>query len=390
MIEPILRDPLLQALGSNELAPNQLPDQSPNQLPDQSSNQPLTHSATSLPLVSLVVPAFREAAILEQNLQILCDYMTSLEHSYQWEIVVVNDGSPDDTGDRAEAFARTHPQVRVVHHLVNCGLGQALRTGFEHSQGDYIVTLDLDLSYAPETHIQPLLSTMQTSRAKVVVASPYMPGGKVSNVPWLRLKLSIWANRFLSLTVKRELATLTGMVRAYDGEFIRGIHSKSQGMDINPELLHKARLLDATVQEIPAHLHWRTQRSQPKGRRRKSSMKIARHTWDILVYGFIFSPVMFFLIPSLLCLGMAVYSGGWATVHCWSQYQWLASQTPHPDPTEAVAMAFQKAPHTFFIGGMSLMIGMQFLSLGILSAQSKHYFEEVFHLGTAINRKLRR
>lgn len=348
------------------------------------------------PLVSLVTPAYNEAAILEDNLTLLCHHMARLEAEFRWEIVVVNDGSRDDTAQLADAFARRVPEVKVVHHLHNGGLGQALRTGFEQSQGDYIVTLDLDLSYSPE-HIEALVRRMQQTGAQVVVASPYMPGGQVSNVPTVRRLLSVWANRFLSLADKHEIATLTGMVRAYDRRFVESLHPRSMGMDINPEILHKAKLLNERVDEVPAHLHWRTPpgAAQPqdspaaatKPPRRKSSMKILRHSWSIFFYGFLFRPVMFFFVPSLLFLSLGLYSASWAAIHSWTAYQNLiAAAPPVLDPTIAVATAYQQAPHTFIIGGVLLMLGVQLFSLAVLAVQSKYYFEELFYLNTSIHR----
>jgi glycosyltransferase involved in cell wall biosynthesis len=356
----------------------------PSQSPGQADGQ-------TRPLISLVTPAYNEAAILEENLTLLCQHMAQLEDDYRWEIVVVNDGSRDDTARLADAFAHRVPQVRVVHHLHNSGLGQALRTGFEHCQGDYVVTLDLDLSYSPE-HIEKLVRRMEQTGAQVVVASPYMEGGKISNVPTFRRLLSVWANRFLSLADKGEIATLTGMVRAYDRRFLQSLHPRSMGMDINPEILHKAKLLNERVDEIPAHLHWRQPPlpgSPPRAKpvRRKSSMKILRHSWSIFFYGFLFRPVMFFFIPSLICLSLGLYSGSWSLIHSWTAYQTLTAATPPPvDPTVAVAMAYQQAPHTFIIGGVLMMLGVQLLSLAVLSVQNKYYFEEIFYLATSIQR----
>jgi glycosyltransferase involved in cell wall biosynthesis len=137
------------------------------------------------PLVSLVVPAFNESSLIERNLSVLCDYMKSLEKEYAWELVVVDDGSTDGTGELADAFAASRKNVLVLHHPSNFGLGQALRFGFRNCRGDFIVTLDLDLSYVPE-HVGELLGVMRRTRAKVVVASPYMEGGSLVHVPWFR------------------------------------------------------------------------------------------------------------------------------------------------------------------------------------------------------------
>ncbi len=350
----------------------------------------LTEQCDRRSFISVVAPAYNEAAILEQNLGILYQYLEQLEQEYRWEIILVNDGSKDNTGEIADSFAQTHANVRVIHHVVNSGLGQALRTGFEQAHGEFIVTLDIDLSYAPE-HIAMLLAKITRGGADVVLTSPYMTGGKVSNVPWLRLGLSVWANRFLSTAARRNVSTLTGMVRAYRTSFVRSLNLKSYGMEINPEVIHKGLILGAKIEEIPAHLNWRTQQvsrqvnqNRPKVNRRKSSMKILRHTWDVFYFGFVFRPVMFFIIPSLLFFLLASYSGFWAFVHVWTNYQHMAQSQLSTDPTEAVAAAFQQAPHTFILGGMFLMLAIQLFSLGILSMQSKRYFEEVFYLGSAI------
>jgi hypothetical protein len=76
-------------------------------------------------------------------------------------------------------------------------------------------------------------------------------------------------------------------------------------------------------------------------------------------------------------------------IHCWENYQTLSQQAPFPDPTLAVAQAFQQSPHAFIIGGMTLMLAIQLFSLGILSVQSKSYFEEIFYLASSIYRQTR-
>ena len=336
------------------------------------------------PLLSLIVPAYNEAEVVQENLAILEQYLKSLEGDCRWEILVVNDGSRDETGQLAEAFASSRKNVQVLHHGVNFGLGQALKFAFNHCQGDYLVVFDLDLSYAPY-HIGQLVETMKRTQARMVIASPYMKGGKISNVPWLRKTLSVWANRFLRVAVKGNFATLTGMVRAYDGKFLRSLKLRATGMEINPEVVHKAMLLNARIVEIPAHLHWRTQKTKQKTRpKRQSSMKILRHTMAVILSGFVFRPVMFFLIPSFILLLFSAYANIWVLIHCWRNYQLLAQTTFFPNLTDVVAQTFYESPHTFIIGGMTLIIAIQFFSLGILSLQTKTYFEEIFYLGTAI------
>lgn len=344
--------------------------------------------STRRPLVSVVIPAYNEAAIIEDNLATICRYLDSLGDDYRWEVVLVNDGSTDETGRLAEALALTRDNVRVLHHLVNRGLGQALRTAIDHCRGEYIVTLDLDLSYSPD-HIPRLLARLRETGAMVVVASPYREGGRISNVPWLRRTLSVWANRFLARAARGGVATLTGMVRAYDGRFLKSLSLRSDSMDINPEAIYKSMILHADIEEVPAHLDWQAQNRHAGTRR--SGMRVLRHVLAILLTGFLFRPFMWFILPGLALLVFALYVNTWTLIHFVDFYRGFSAYTWLPDrASAAVAAAYHHTPHTFIVGLMSLMLAIQLISLGILALQSKRYFEEIFYLGTAIRRATRR
>ena len=76
-------------------------------------------SDTERHLLSIILPAFNEAAILHDNLDTVVDYLRSLESRHRWEIVIVNDGSSDDTGRIADEYAAGHENIRVLHHKRN-------------------------------------------------------------------------------------------------------------------------------------------------------------------------------------------------------------------------------------------------------------------------------
>src|SRR5437879_4866744 len=171
----------------------------------------------------------------------------------------------------------------------------------------------------------PLTVADRNRLAKVVVASPYMKGGDISNVPWLRRTLSIWANRFLSATVKGTLSTLTGMVRVYDARFLKTLNLRAMGMEINPEVIYKTMMLRGRIEEIPAHLDWRLQNAA--GPKRKSSMRVVRHTMATLLSGFLFKPFMFFIIPGLVLLVFSLYVNAWMVVHFLEEYQKFSQVT---------------------------------------------------------------
>lgn len=342
-------------------------------------------SADSRPLVTIVLPAYNEAAILEDNLAVVQDYLRTLERQYRFEILIVNDGSSDGTGEIAEAQRARYRNVRVIHHPTNLGLGRGFMTGFAESRGDYIVTMDIDLSYSPE-HIGALLEHIRKTHASMVLASPYMKGGRISNVPWLRRVLSVWANRFLSMFAHGNLSTLTCMVRVHDGEFARNQVLRAVGMEVMPESIYKAMILRGRIRQIPAHLDW--SRQNAAGPRRRSSMRILKHTFATLISGFIFRPFMFLVLPGLLLLAFSLWTNLWMVVHFVEAYLQVG-------PVEgdrigaAIAHAYQQYPHTFVVGLLSLMLAVQLIGLGMIALQAKNYFEEMFYLGSTIARRLR-
>ena len=337
--------------------------------------------------MSLVLPVYNEAAIFADNIAALYGYMVSLGDEYGWEIVVVNDGSRDGTGGMADEFAATHERVHVKHHMINLGLAQALRAGFEEARGDYIVTMDIDLSYSPD-HIGRLLRAIRETRSMIVVASPYGEGGRVSNVPWLRLLMSRYANRFLARLIRGyRLTTLTGMTRAYDGSFLRSLDLKSMGMQINMETIYKTMLMRGRIEEIPGHLDWSIQRA--KGNGRSSAMRIGQQVKSVVTSGFFLRPLLFFVMPGLALLSFSVYVNVWMFIHFFRQYAALTSYAWFLDrASAALSAAYQQFPHTFLVGLLSLVLALQLIGLGVLSTQNKRYFEELFHLGSSIYGRL--
>ena len=332
--------------------------------------------------VSLIVPAYNEGGHIYRNLEVLWQHLRN--GPYSFEIVVIDDGSSDGTGSEILRFAENHDSVTVLTHVSNLGIGQALRSGFRAATGTYLISFDSDLSYSPD-HIDRLVETIATTGAKVVVASPYMEGGSVENIPRLRAILSRVANRLLRTLSISHTSTITGMVRAYDRRFIKGISFKSNNNQINPEIIYKAALLREPIVEIPATLRWT--RSEEDTRKRRRSFSVVRTTVDFLFSGFIFRPFIFFILPGMLALLLAFYSLIWAAFHT---IRFLPDDAEDLDSliSSALADAFALSPHSFVIGGIALVFASQLISLGILSAQNKRYFEEMFYQGNWLSKHL--
>jgi len=332
------------------------------------------------PKLSIILPAYNEEIIIKKNVGRIVEYLYNLEKKYNWEIILVNDGSKDKTGQFADELAGTNSNVRTFHHETNKNLGHAIRTGINKANGDCLIVLDLDLSYSTN-HIERLADTLFQQSADVVIASPYMPGGKSTAVPKNRLLLSKVVNRFMRAAAQEKYYTFTGMVRAYRGDFIKNVNLKTKDYEINPEILYKSMILRAKILEIPAHLDWSEQNNEV---RRTSSIRILKGVFSGLMSGFIFRPYIFFLGVGIFTLLISLYIIGWIFYHTFSVMPTLNVDVNFIDDkfSFAIAQVFQDRPHAFLIGGFTFVIALLFLGIGFLSLQSKRYFEELFHLGT--------
>jgi len=334
------------------------------------------------PFVSIVLPCYNEEAILKNNIDTIISYLCSKNEKYQWEIVIINDGSKDNTGNIANELERQNEQIRVIHHPTNLNLGNALKTGFKNCKGDIIVVMDIDLSYSTD-HIERMVDKLIETTSDIVIASPYMPGGKVTDVPFGRKIMSRWVNEFMRIAAQDKYHTYTGMVRAYRKDFINTVNLKTKDYEINPEILYKAMILRARVVEIPAHLDW-TEQNKYKGKR-TSSIKMLRGFFSGIMSSFIFRPYIFFLAIGLVLMLLSMYELVWLLVDTLS-YISKSNGVIHTF-SESLALQFRKNPQSFIVGGITFIAGIQFLSLGFLSLQSKRYFEELFHLGTSFKKE---
>jgi dolichol-phosphate mannosyltransferase len=205
--------------------------------------------------LSLVIPCFNESDSIAELHKQFSAIRSQLAQYGAFELVLVDDGSSDDTYARlSEAFAGWE-NVTIVQHERNRGLGAALRTGFAHARGDVIVTTDSDGTY-PFTTIPALLALLRPG-IDIVTASPYHPKGGVDGVPAYRLLFSKGASSMYRVLLDPQLHTYTAMYRAYRREVIERIPTTSDGFLMVTELLVGALLEGYRVAEFPAVLRVR-------------------------------------------------------------------------------------------------------------------------------------
>ena len=132
--------------------------------------------------ITVVVPTYNEASGIVATLTDLSEHVSTLRSRYDVQLLVVDDGSSDGTVGLIEDFAQADGSIEVIEHDRNAGLVAAMKTGAEHARYDTLVFLDADLSYRPEI-IEPLVIARRVANASAALASPYMIGGVVANVP---------------------------------------------------------------------------------------------------------------------------------------------------------------------------------------------------------------
>jgi hypothetical protein len=228
------------------------------------------------------------------------------------------------------------------------------------------------------------LKTLVNTKADVVIASPYMKGGKVTAVPFMRRIMSRWVNRFMRVAAQEKLHTYTGMVRGYRTEFLKSLNLKTKNYEINPEILYKSMILRARIIEIPGHLDWTEQNEL--GAKRTSGMRVLKTLFSGLMASFIFRPYIFCFIIGMILLLIAIYIIGWIFYNTFQVIPTIHIDSVYFDDrfSKALGTVFQQRPYSFFVGGITLIVAIQILSLGFISLQNKRYFEELFHLGTSV------
>ena len=185
--------------------------------------------------ISVIVPTYNEAESLPVLTQRL--FAALQEAGLEAELVVVDDSSPDGTGDVAEGLAHQYP-MRVLHRPPKSGLASAVWDGMAQARGDILVVMDADLSHPPEV-VPQLIQAVASGAADLAVGSRYVPGGGVINWPWLRRFASWFANQLARPFVPMRDAT-SGFF-ALKRDVVQGVALDPIGFKIGLEVMAKGR-----------------------------------------------------------------------------------------------------------------------------------------------------
>jgi glycosyltransferase involved in cell wall biosynthesis len=200
--------------------------------------------------ISFLIPAYNEAATIDEVL----DRIAALELDY--EAIVVDDGSTDNTAEIVAARANGSEQVRLLHKP-NGGKGSALRHGIPHCCGDIVVIQDADMEYDPGD-VPALIEPIQSNRADVVYGSR-LSGGKPQRA---YMFWHLVGNRFLSLLTGFLFnTTITDMETGYKAfrvDALKQLHLTENHFGIEPEITGEICRRRLRIYEMPIAYYGRT------------------------------------------------------------------------------------------------------------------------------------
>jgi dolichol-phosphate mannosyltransferase len=227
--------------------------------------------------VAVIIPTYNE----RENLELIISRVRAAVPGAA--VLVVDDGSPDGTGELADDLARGDERIRVLHRAAKSGLGSAYLAGFAWAlQRDFgvLVEMDADGSHDP-AELPALLAAL--ADADLVLGSRWVPGGTVANWPRSRQILSRGGNAYARLMLGIEARDLTGGYRAYRADTLRAIDLEtveSQGYCFQVDLARRAFRAGLTVAEVPITFTERT-----RGASKMSRAIIVEALWRVTRWG---------------------------------------------------------------------------------------------------------
>jgi dolichol-phosphate mannosyltransferase len=234
-------------------------------------------SVADLGRVLVVIPTYNEA----ENLEAVVDRLRAAVP--EADVLVVDDGSPDGTGEIADRLAAADASVHVLHRAVKAGLGAAYIAGFRWALADgydAVVEMDSDGSHAPE-ELPRLLTALR--EADLVIGSRWVPGGQIRNWPLYRQIISVGGSTYARVLLRFPVRDSTSGYRAFRRQVLEDIkldEVASQGYCFQIDLAWKTWRCGFRVREVPI-----TFTEREVGRSKMSHAIVFEALWRVAAWG---------------------------------------------------------------------------------------------------------
>ncbi|KAK6588749.1 hypothetical protein RS030_2270 [Cryptosporidium xiaoi] len=202
---------------------------------------------------SVIIPTYNERENIGIVLELLHETLEKI--GVKWEVIIVDDSSPDGTSDIVTRLQKCYPEVdlKLVKRSGKLGLGTAYMKGFEYSSGDFIILMDCDLSHHPK-YIADFIEKQKENDYDIVSGSRYIKNGGVSGWTWKRILVSRVANFLAGFLLQPRASDLTGSFRLYKRDVFETILNSnmiSKGYVFQMEIIARATKLGYLIADVP-------------------------------------------------------------------------------------------------------------------------------------------
>ncbi|NVM04470.1 MAG: polyprenol monophosphomannose synthase [Candidatus Helarchaeota archaeon] len=202
--------------------------------------------------LSICIPTYNE----KENIEILINKIQEIlkNININYEIIIVDDNSPDGTGKIIDKLAEKFNNIKPVHRKKKEGLAMAYIAGFRSATGDMVITMDADLSHDPKS----ILDFIKASKYyDIVIGSRFVPGGGNFNRSRFRVIVSRLTNILATLFLKVKSSDSTSGYRLYHRRVLENIlqYVSSQKFSFQVEILEKSKYFEFKIGQVPIQFY---------------------------------------------------------------------------------------------------------------------------------------